>query len=244
MRHISRITTVSLLLLLSACVRLPTPVVEKTTPVPLAPAATAPPAAPPGWQEQVRARGGALWKLDRDSLVAVTVRRAGALARLGHDHVVAARNLDGVAYPGGPGNPARAEFRFRLDAMAVDEDALRRQAGLPAAPAADAIAGTRHNMLVKVLDAERYPEVLVQAEQSSAGAINADITLHGVTRRYTFPADIVKTGNSIAATGQFTLLQTDFGIKPFAVFGGALAVQDRLELRFAIRASAAPAASR
>jgi len=240
MRHFSRLTVISLLLLLGGCARLPTPVVENTTPVPPAPAAAAPAATPAGWQEQVRARGGALWKLDGDSLIAVTVRRGGALARLGHDHVVASRSLAGVAYPGGPGDPARAEFHFRLDAMVVDDDALRRQAGLPAAPAADAIAGTRHNMLVKVLDAERYPEVRVQAEQSSAGALNADITLHGVTRRYTFPAEIVRTGNSIAATGQFTLLQTDFGIKPFAVFGGALAVQDRLELRFAIRASASP----
>lgn len=194
--------------------------------------------APGNWPEQVRARGGALWKLDSDSLIAVTVRRGGALARLGHDHVVAARALDGVASPGGQGEPARAVFSFRPEAMVVDDDTLRAHAGLPPAPSAEAIAGTRRNMLVKVLDAERYPEVLVQAEQSSAGAINAAITLHGVTRRYTFPADIVNTPGGIAATGQFTVLQSDFGITPFAVLGGALAVQDRLEVRFAIRASA------
>lgn len=240
MCHFSRLTSISLLLLLSGCIRLPTPVATNTTPVLPPPPTVAPPATPQGWQQQVRARGGALWKLDDDALIAVTVRRGGALARLGHDHVVAARNLTGMAYPGAAGDPARAEFTFRLDAMLVDDEALRRQAGLPAAPAAEAIAGTRHNMLVKVLDAERYPEVRIQAEQSSAGALNADITLHGVTRRYTFPAEIIKTGNSIAATGQFTLLQTDFGITPFAVLGGALAVQDRLELRFAIRASAPP----
>lgn len=234
MRHISRFAGISALLLLAACVRLPTPVEEKTTPIVAPPAATA----PGNWQEQVRARGGALWQLDAGSLIAITVRRGGALARLGHDHVVAARALNGVATPGGQGDPARAVFSFRADAMEVDDDALRAQAGLPPAPSAETIAGTRRNMLVKVLDAERYPEVLIQAEQSSAGAINAAITLHGVTRRYTFPADIVKTPGSIAATGQFTLLQSDFGITPFAVLGGALAVQDRLEVRFAIRASA------
>ncbi|WP_229507153.1 YceI family protein [Pseudoduganella rivuli] len=181
------------------------------------------------------------WKITGDSLIAVTVRRGGALARLGHDHVVAARVLNGWAYPGKGPEPARAVFSFRLDAMVVDDDALRTQAGLTNTPPADAIAGTRHNMLVKVLEAERYPEVLVQAEQSSAGALNADITLHGVTRRYTIPARIGQDAGGIAASGQFTLKQSDFGITPFAVLGGALAVQDTLELRFAIRA--APAAA-
>jgi hypothetical protein len=243
MRKYSRLSGISLLLLLGACARIPTPVEKNTTSV--LPPAPVPLAAIPGdWQQQVRARGGALWTMHGDSLIAVTVRRGGALARLGHDHVIATRQLNGVATPGGAGEPARAVFSFRLDAMVVDDDALRRQAGLPAAPSADAIAGTRHNMLVKVLDAERYPEVLVQAEQSSAGALNADITLHGVTRRYTIPADIVKSAGSIAASGQFTFMQSDFGIKPFAVLGGALAVQDRLELRFAIRASAPGAASK
>ena len=38
------------------------------------------------------------------------------------------------------------------------------------------------------------------------------------------------------ARGAFVARQSDFGITPFAVFGGALAVQDEMELRFAIDA--------
>ncbi len=175
------------------------------------------------------------------SLIAVTVRRGGALARLGHDHVVAARAFDGWAMPAASSRPARAVFTFRLDGMVVDDAALRAQAGLDPTPSADAIAGTRHNMLVKVLDAERYPEVRVAAEQTGPAALRADITLHGVTRRYTLAAAITQDADGIAASGHCTLKQSDFGITPFSVLGGALAVQDQLELRFAIRAAPAGA---
>jgi polyisoprenoid-binding protein YceI len=178
-----------------------------------------------------------LWRIAPDSEIAVTVRRGGALARLGHDHVVAVRAPEGRAYAGNAGEPARAALRFRLDAMDVDNSDMRAKAGLGSPPSADAIAGTRHNMLVKVLDAEHYPEVLVQAVQSGPAELQADITLHGVTRRYTIPAQIRRDQTGIAAGGTFTLKQTDFGITPFAVLGGALAVQDALELRFAVRAA-------
>ncbi len=42
--------------------------------------------------------------------------------------------------------------------------------------------------------------------------------------------------HTVLANGAFTVKQSDFGIKPFAVFGGALSVKDELELKFAISA--------
>jgi hypothetical protein len=47
-----------------------------------------------------------------------------ALARTGHDHVVASRSLQGVVAPGRD----EAAFQFRLDEMSVDEDGLRQAA--------------------------------------------------------------------------------------------------------------------
>jgi hypothetical protein len=38
-------------------------------------------------------------------------------------------------------------------------------------------------------------------------------------------------------TGRVTLKQTDFEITPLSILGGGLQVQDRVEIRFAIRAS-------
>jgi hypothetical protein len=71
---------------------------------------------------------------------------------------------------------------------------------------------------------------------AAAGRIAAAITLHGVTREVQIPARIEQTADEVSASGSFDLKQTDFGIVPLSVLGGAIQVLDRLELRFAIRA--------
>ena len=162
-------------------------------------------------------------------------RRGGALARLGHDHVIASRTLQGVVTPA----PGRAQFQFRLDQMSVDEEGLRQAAGLTTTPSADAIAGTRHNMLVRVLDAERYPWVSIEARRTGDNEVfEADITLHGVTRTVQLPVRVEQAadGRGLQASGSLLLKQSDFGIVPFAILGGAMAVQDQMELAFRITA--------
>ncbi|WP_373987512.1 YceI family protein [Duganella sp. BuS-21] len=189
------------------------------------PAPAAVPAAPAtGKQLQIDSAG---------SLIVVTVRRSGMLARLGHDHVVASHAITGTVSP----SQNRADFTFRLDQMKIDEADLRQVAGLEKQPSADAIAGTRQNMLTKVLDAERYPLVSVQAKRSAAGQpLQVAITLHGVTRTLSVPVDLREENGTVAVKGAFTLKQSDFGIAPFSVMAGALSVQDQLELRFDLKA--------
>ena len=186
----------------------------------------------PAWQRQ----GVQLLHIAPDeSLLTITVRRGGALARLGHDHVVASRSLQGVVAPA----LGRAQFHFRLDEMSVDEESLRQAAGLTTTPSADAIAGTRHNMLVRVLEAERYPWVSIDARRTGNKEVfDADITLHGVTRTVQLPVRIEQAadGRRLQASGSLLLKQSDFGIVPFAVLGGAMAVQDQMELAFRITA--------
>ena len=200
-----------------------------------------PPTDPFAALREGRAAGPVL-RIAGDALIAVTVRRGGALARLGHDHVVAARRIDGHVDPAA----GLAVLRFRLDEMTVDEAALRDEAGLARQPSADAIAGTRVNMLTKVLDAGRYPFVEVRARRTGdAGLLQADITLHGTTRSYAVPTTIDRVPQGLVARGTLTLKQTDFGITPFSVLGGAMAVQDALEIRFVLPARpAAPDAVR
>ena len=186
----------------------------------------------PAWQRQ----GVQLLHIAPDeSLLTITVRRGGALARLGHDHVVASRSLQGVVAPA----LGRAQFRFRLDEMSVDEASLRQAAGLTTTPSADAIAGTRHNMLVRVLEAERYPWVSIAVRRTDDKQVfDADITLHGVTRTVQLPVRVEQAadGRRLQASGSLLLKQSDFGIVPFAVLGGAMAVQDQMELAFRITA--------
>jgi len=210
---------------------------QTTAPPPAAPSSPAPAATAADWYRQAAARGARVYPIDSAaSLITVVVRRGGPMARFGHDHVVAARALTGFAAP----DAGRTDVQFRLDQMSVDEAALRSEAGFDTQPDADAIAGTRTNMLTRVLEAERYPMVLLHAERSApaSDAMRLSITLHGVTRTMEVPVRFDNGAGSVAASGSLALLQSDFGITPMSVLGGAIKVEDQLELRFHIVARA------
>jgi hypothetical protein len=162
-----------------------------------------------------------------DTELRVLVWRGGAAARLGHNHVLRASDLR-VEWPGsGP------LLRFRLDQLAIDPPALRQRLGPAFASAVDdeARAGTRANLL-RALDAAAHPEVVVrtlqQLGEGGQRAVEAEITLHGVTRRQWFAVDV----QGSRARGQVVIRQSDFGIQPFTVLGGLLAVQDALLVQF------------
>jgi hypothetical protein len=201
---------------------------------PLAPPAPGPATglgADPASYRAAAASGAAVYAADPGaSLIAVTVRRAGLMARLGHDHVVASHALTGYAAPG----MGRADVSFRVDQLTVDEPPLLRDAGIATSPAPEAVEGTRKNMLGPVLDAERYPVVTLHAELPADGQLRVDVTLHGVTRRLQLPAAVRVDAAQVTASGTARLKQTDFGITPFAVGAGLLAVQDELAVSFNI----------
>jgi hypothetical protein len=197
-------------------------------------APVAPPAATDNaasWYRAAAAAGTKVLAIDpAQSLIAVTVRRGGPLARLGHDHVVASRGVTGFVAPAA----GRADFSFRLDQMSVDEPALRKEAGLDTTPTAAAIEGTRANMLARVLDAERFPVVALRADAAEGKPVRLAITLHGVTRTVDAAALIEQGNGAVTASGALQLRQSDFGIVPMSVMGGALTVHDALELRYRI----------
>lgn len=213
-------------LMLSAC--------TVTAPVPApTPAQTGDAASMPDSYRWYRSAKEAVYRIDpARSLIAVTVRRGGPFARLGHDHVVASRSVNGYAAP----RTGRADFGFRLDELTVDEPALRKEAQLDTEPSAEAVAGTRTNMLTKVLDAERFPRVELHAQRvaKDPGNLKLAITLQGVTREYLVPTTIESGSGTLSASGELTVLQTDFGITPMSVLGGAIKVEDALRIRFTL----------
>lgn len=193
--------------------------------------ATVPPGFPEGYYRQARAENAEVFQVaPARSLVAIEVRRGGSLARLGHDHLVASHGVQGyVAVTRG-----RADLFLPLDGLTVDEPELRAQAGFATAVSAEAAAGTRRNMLEKVLDSARYPFALIHVAGAGAdGApVAVDLTLHGAIRRYQVPVAVERSGRELVISGRMTVRQTDFGIAPFAVLGGALRVEDEVSMDF------------
>ena len=186
---------------------------------------------------QALARGLPVYRVDpARSLVVVEVRRGGALARLGHDHVVASRDVRGYVAP----DEGRADLYLRLDRLVVDEPGLRAEAGFDTEPSAADVAATRRNMLDRVLEAERHPFALVSAirtgRASGGMSLTVALTLHGIARSFEIPVALEADRERVDVSGRTTLDQTAFGIAPFTVLGGALRVLDRVDVRFRIRA--------
>jgi polyisoprenoid-binding protein YceI len=182
---------------------------------------------------EAAAAGTAVYRIDPPaSRITVVVRSGGPFAKLGHHHAIAASKISGYAAPA----QGRSDFAFRLDEMTVDERAVRAQAGLTGSVPADAVAATRANMLGRVLEAGRYPLVQLRVT-GNQHTPRLSITLHGVTRSIDVPTALQVTPDTLTAAGQFTLRQTDFGITPMSVLGGALVVKDEMELQFRIQAT-------
>jgi hypothetical protein len=227
MRCAPKIAPALLALVLAAC----------APPVARAPAVA--PQAPGGFPEadyrQLAASGRPVFRVDPGrSLVVIRVFRAGSLARVGHDHVVASHDLRGYVAP----DAGRADLYVRLDELVVDEPELRAQAQLATHPSAEDIAGTRRNMLNE-LEADRFPFALIRIAGNGAKGdepLSVAISLHGATRSVEVPVTLATAGDELSVSGKMTLRQTDFGVKPLSVLGGALQVEDEVQLAFTIRA--------
>ena len=216
-----------------------------------APPATAP-AAPPGfpaqrYEQEFTGQGRIFKVLPEDSKAILRVYRGGRLARLGHNHVIAGRHLQGYVLVGDDFSRSRADLYLPLHRLVVDEPADRAAAGGEFATelTADAIAGTRANMLgSRGLNAERYPflEVAVVVGDGSIPQVRLDlaISLHGVTQRFSVPARLDIDDDRLRAEGEFEISQSAFGVTPFTALGGALLVQDAVQVSYSVLARRVP----
>src|SRR5271169_963951 len=196
----------------------------------------APPGFPDDIYQKLAQRGLPVFAIDpATSLIVIEVRRGGSLARLGHDHAIASHNVRGYVAP----NQARADLFVRLDELVIDEPELRAEAGFDSQPTAAAIAGTRENMLAQ-LHADLHPYAVIAVDGvdtvADGASLNASIALNGVTRAVRVPVRIEQDAGQLTLSGHVALEQSQFGIEPLAILGGALVVQDRVEVRFVIHA--------
>jgi len=227
MRFALRQAAIAAVLLVAGCAEL------LRVEAPVAP----PPEFPEGDYQQAAKQGKPVYRIDsRESIVVIEVRRGGSLARLGHDHVVASHDVTGYIAPG----EGSADLYVALAKLVVDEADLRKEAGFDTQPSDSDIEGTRSNMHAHVLDTEKHPFALIAVKGADAKAakqtLDVAITLHGQTRSFQVPAEIEVDDRTISVTGKLAFNQSDFGITPYALLGGAIAVKDGLVLRFRIRA--------
>lgn len=178
-----------------------------------------------------------------ESLLTLRVYRAGALARLGHNHVVASRHLQGRLRFGGSLRDAALTLTIPVTLLTIDEPALRAQAGadFEAAVPDSARNGTRDNLLgASLLDGSRHPGIQIESV-ALTGAVpgrvmaTLQIKVRDVQTRLELPVNVDQPDAlTLVASGEATLRQSQFGLAPFSVMMGALQVQDEMQLQFRI----------
>ena len=176
-----------------------------------------------------------VFKVDSlQSDVMITVRRGGLMAKLGHDHIVSSRQLQGFILMDQDNQRCHADFYIPVHLMEVDNPQLRAQAQMQTTPSDKDIAGTRINML-KSINAKQFPFVQLRSADCSEiftnSSVAIEIQLHGVTRnqQIDFNWHRDKAG-VLTAQSTFSLLQTDFNIAPFSIMNGLIKVEDKLEI--------------
>lgn len=92
-----------------------------------------------------------------------------------------------------------------------------------------------------VLEVARFPEIRYDAATIAvsrvdgslcSATLNGNLSLHGVTRGQPITARIATFGEMLRTSGDFTLRQSDYQIKPVSVAGGALKLKDEVKISF------------
>jgi polyisoprenoid-binding protein YceI len=181
------------------------------------------------------------------SQVLVLVYRDGPMGHLGHNHVIAVRELTGTIAE--DADPALTSFQmdFPVERMSVDEPQLRSAQGADFDSTLDeaAIAGTRDHMLgTSLLNSKQYPSIHLQSEQLR----NAPDGLHAITRitvRETaatvdIPVALQRSEDQLTINGEFDLTHSQIGLTPYSVALGALRVAERFHIRYQLVARRIP----
>jgi hypothetical protein len=186
------------------------------------------------------------------SLLTIQAFRGGALAKAGHNHVIASHSLTGTLYV--PADRARTTFEIHMPVadLTIDEAVLRSKENsedFPPDIPDSAKEGTRRNMLsAALLDGEHFPEVVLRSERlepapGAAGSqwiAHVQVRVRDHTSSVVVPVHYEQQDDQIVVSGEFPLKQSELGLTPFSALLGALQVVDEMKIRFRVAAHAAP----
>ena len=195
---------------------------------------------------------GTAYRIDAaHSELRLLVYKAGALAALGHDHVIVNRAVEGWVNPAGSSAGAAFFLSIPTSGFVVDDRAARAQEGADFSEEIgdDATAGTLHNMLSPaLLDAQRHAAITVQSlsiEPAPAGAqvpaaamhATVRITVAGHESSLVVPFTVESSLDRLHARAVFTVQQTALGLTPFTALLGALRVEDQIRVKLELLAT-------
>lgn len=180
---------------------------------------------------------GSRYKVTPDqSQFMVEAYSGGLLWFMGHTHHFAVRNFSGEAQANPQSlDPGSLELTVKADSLEeTGKDFTEEQKKI-----------INEGARKEVLQAANYPEIVFKSTDTKSKKtgenqfkvdIGGDLTLHGVTRRIVIPAQVTLNGDTLKATGEFSVNRSDFGVKTHSIKGGMIRVRNRVKFSFDILA--------
>ena len=164
--------------------------------------------------------------------VSVYTFKSGLLSKLAHDLLIDVKDFKvNVDVPESGFASGSLGLEIQANSLKVDcamKDGERQPDTLKEKDIVDIEA----DMAKKVLHPDKYPTVNFSSKaiQVNEGGyhVNGELSLHGVTKSVDF--DIDTSGGGLK--GRFTLIQTDYKIKPFKAMMGTLKIKDEIDIGF------------
>jgi polyisoprenoid-binding protein YceI len=157
----------------------------------------------------------------------------GLLAAMGHNPTIGIRDFSG-GMKFNPENLEASSLRIvaKSSSLSVQDDISAKD-----------LREMERLMNQEVLETAKYPEIVYEsptvsltkmADMLYSAALKGNLTLHGVSRSQPINVRVALLGSMLRASGDFSLSQTDYDIKPVSVAGGALKLKDELKFSFEI----------
>jgi polyisoprenoid-binding protein YceI len=168
----------------------------------------------------------------------------GMLSAFGHNPMIGIRDFSGdVQFCAGTFEQAAVSLSVDTTTFEVLDEMKRDDRGK-----------LQKAMNEDVLDVEHYPtagfaskQITVQkvSNELLQASVTGELTLRGNTQNQSFDARVTLLGDTMRISSDFTIRQSDYGIKPVSFAGGALRLKDELKFAFEVvaRQNDSPAGS-
>lgn len=169
-----------------------------------------------------------------ESTFTVQAFAEGLFSAFGHDPVIAIRDFSGeLQFVPGTFESASLRVSIDVNSLAVAGNVKDKDRG-----------EIERTMREQVVEVQKYSEIVFSSNNISTSRVGegryrvriiGDLTFHGVTQKNLWvSAEATVKDDSLRTKGEFSLKQTDFGIKPFSAVGGTIKLKNELKFVFDI----------
>ena len=155
----------------------------------------------------------------------------GLLSSFGHNPKIGIRDYDGeIQFVPATYDNAVVRVTLRTGSMEVLDEMK-----------SDDRKKLEQAMNEEVLEVQRFPTAAYESKQITAQKLSEDLivaqvsgslSFHGVTQPLSIGARVTRMGTLLRISSEFSLRQTDYGIKPVSFAGGTLRLKDELKFGF------------